>query len=263
MKHLAARDIPASRSRAGSAKQSRLQSLHGTTGIILAGGLGSRLRPAVSDRPKPIALVNGRPFLDYQISQLGAAGIQEVILCVGYEAQTIVETFGASQHGVSLRYLRDWPLRGTGGALRSVLSVANAARLLVVNGDSYSNVDLTAFAERHAAADGARCTMMLSWREDRSACGGVDLDDEGRITAFREKQQGAGPGHVNAGMYLLDRTVLAEIPANRVISLERQVLPKLVGQGLYGWVNSEEFIDIGTPENYRRAQTFMAEDYAS
>lgn len=261
MKHLATRDNPATRSR-GAAPRTGSNPLHAVTGVILAGGLGSRLRPAVSDRPKPIAAINGRPFLDYQVAQLAAAGIREAILCVGYQAQAIVEALGPTQHGVNLRYLRDWPLRGTGGALRNVLSVVNASRLLVVNGDSYSTADLQRFAAAHAKAPDARCTMLLSWRDDRSDCGGVTIDDDNRITAFHEKRADAGPGYVNAGAYLLDRTVLAEIPANRVVSLERQVLPNLVGHGLYGWVDDAPFIDIGTPENYRRAQRFMSKDAA-
>jgi NDP-sugar pyrophosphorylase family protein len=104
--------------------------------------------------------------------------------------------------------------------------------------------------------------MLLSWRDDRDAFGGVTLDDERRVTAFKEKQEGIGPGYVNAGVYIFERATLAEIPQNRVVSLERDVLPKMIGRGLCGWVDEAAFIDIGTPDSYRRAHSFLREDAA-
>lgn len=233
-----------------------------TTAVILAGGLGTRLKAAVSDCPKPLARINGRPFLDYQIAQLARAGVREIVLCVGYGAQEIVAMLGGDCHGVRLRYVRDWPLRGTGGALRNVLPAVSSAQVLVVNGDSYSAADLGRFAVAHVANPAAKCSMLLSWREDREAYGGVALGDDGSITAFHEKQDGIGPGYVNAGVYLFQRLALAEIRRDRVVSLERDVLPRMIGRGLRGWVDEAAFIDIGTPENYRRAHAFLREDAA-
>lgn len=234
-----------------------------TTAVILAGGLGTRLRTAVSDRPKPMAQINGRPFLDYQVAQLAAAGLADILICVGYDAQSIVDTMGPSRHGARLRYLRDWPLRGTGGALRNAIAAIDSPSVMVVNGDSYSNADFPRFFAGHAANRNARCSLLLAWCEDRETFGGVELGDDGCITAFREKQPGIGPGYVNAGAYLFDRAVLAAIPADRVVSLERQVLPQLVGRGLYGWPDEAGFIDIGTPETYCRAHAFLRKDAAA
>ncbi|MEZ5666635.1 MAG: nucleotidyltransferase family protein [Alphaproteobacteria bacterium] len=234
-----------------------------TTAIILAGGYGTRLKSAVSDRPKPLAEINGRPFLDYQIAHLARAGIRDVLLCVGYGAQMIVEKMGASCHGARLRYIRDWPLRGTGGALRQALPALEASTVLVLNGDSFSGADLRKLVEAHATRPNTQATMLLAWREDREAFGGVTLDDAGQIVAFREKQAGIGPGYVNAGAYVFSRSVLAGIPADRVVSLERDVLPAMVGKGLAGWVDEAAFLDIGTPENYFRAHSFLREDAAA
>ena len=253
------------------------------TAVILAGGLGTRLRAAVGDCPKPLAPINGRPFLDYQIAHLARAGFNDIILCVGYGAQDIVDALGAQLHGARLRYVRDWPLRGTGGALRNVLPALASPQVLVVNGDSYSTADLGAFAAAHAAGRPvAKCTMLLSWRDDRDAFGGVTIGDWGSgdreprrgllppspipqplvpipITAFHEKQQGIGPGYVNAGVYMFERATLAEIKQDRVVSLERDVLPRMIGRGLAGWVDAAAFIDIGTPDSYRRAHTVLRE----
>jgi D-glycero-alpha-D-manno-heptose 1-phosphate guanylyltransferase len=239
---------------------SKRQPFDGISAVILAGGLGTRLKAAVGDRPKPLAQINGRPFLDYQIAQLGRAGLADVLICVGFDAQSIVDTMGAARHGVRLRYLRDWPLRGTGGALRQSVAAIDSQTMLVVNGDSYSNADLGRFATGHARNPKARCSMLLSWRDDRADFGGVTLADDGRVTAFQEKQPGIGAGYVNAGIYLFDRTVLAGIPADRVVSLERQVLPGMVGRTLYGWPDEASFIDIGTPESYCRAHSFLRPD---
>ena len=233
-----------------------------TTAVILAGGLGTRLKSTVGDCPKPLAPINGRPFLDYQIAQLARAGLTEIVLCVGYGAQDIVDALGGQCHGARLRYVRDWPLRGTGGALRNVLPALSTQSVLVVNGDSYSAADLSAFATAHAANPAAKCSMLLAWREDRDAYGGVTLAEDRRITAFHEKRDGIGAGYVNAGVYLFQRPTLAEIPQDRVVSLERDTLPKMIGRGLWGWVDAAEFVDIGTPDNYRRAHAFLREDAA-
>ena len=231
--------------------------IESVTAIILAGGLGTRLRATVGDRPKPLALINGRPFLDYQVAQLAQAGLREVLICVGYDSQSVVDAMGATCHGVRLRYLRDWPLRGTGGALRGAIVALNAPTVMVLNGDSYSNADLPRLVAGHVANREAQCTMLLSWIEDRAAFGGVTLTKDGRISAFQEKQPDIGAGYVNAGVYLFERSALAAIPADRVVSLERDVLPGLAGRGLYGWADEAAFIDIGTPESYCRAHAFL------
>ncbi|MGF1623386.1 MAG: sugar phosphate nucleotidyltransferase [Alphaproteobacteria bacterium] len=236
---------------------SKRHPIESVTAIILAGGLGTRLRATVGNRPKPLAQINGRPFLDYQVAQLARAGVGEVMICVGYDAQSVVDAMGATCHGARLRYLRDWPLRGTGGALRSAIATLNAPTVMVLNGDSYSNADLPRLVAGHAANRKAQCTMLLAWCDDRSAFGGATLDEEGRIAAFQEKQPGIGPGYVNAGVYLFERSALAAIRPERTVSLEREVLPGLVGHGLYGWPDEAAFIDIGTPESYCRAHAFL------
>lgn len=258
-------------SRSGSTKRSAARDTDGAaqnpfagiSAVILAGGLGTRLKSTVGDRPKPLAQINGRPFLDYQVAQLARAGISDVLICVGYEAQAIVDMMGASAHGASLRYLRDWPLRGTGGAVGAATAAINSATVLVLNGDSYSNADLAAFAGSHAGNPKAQCTMLLTEREDRADFGGVSLGENGQITEFMEKQPDIGPGYVNAGAYLFDRVALTEVPADRVVSLEREVLPGLIGKGLFGWADPAAFIDIGTPESYFRAHAFLRDGAAT
>lgn len=220
--------------------------------IILAGGEGTRLREVVSDVPKPMAPVAGKPFLEYLILQLKQGGIREIILSTGYKRETVKAYFGTGERwGVRISYSEEeFPL-GTGGALRkaSVLPDApDAGPVLVLNGDSFLEIDLRALAAFHAGKN-ARATMGLVFLEDTSRYGRVETDSAGQVIAFAEKSAGS-PGRINGGVYVFGRDILASIPEGKV-SLETEVLPLLVGRGLYGMETKGFFRDIGIPHDYR------------
>lgn len=232
-----------------------------STALVLAGGRGTRLQPVVGDRPKPLAQVGDRPFLSRLLDQLAAAGIERTVLCVGYLADQVERACGSQHDGMQLVYSREAAPLGTAGALRHALPMVEGDHVLVLNGDSYCDLELQQFAcwaaARHRAAlvavrvpDVARYGVVIQGRA---------LEGGGRLVAgFREKDFRSGPGLVNAGVYCLHRGVLEALPAGVPLALERDVLPDLLASGLAAWPSSAPFLDIGTPESYAAADAFFA-----
>jgi D-glycero-alpha-D-manno-heptose 1-phosphate guanylyltransferase len=232
--------------------------LAGTTAVILAGGKGTRLSGTVDDRPKVLAAVNGKPFLSYLLGQLKAAGIRRVVLCTGYMGDMIRESFGIEYDGMALAYSHESIPLGTGGALRLALPLSDSDPVLVMNGDSYCQVDLEAFFLWRRERDIPNA-MVLTFLDDVARFGSVDMDGRNRITRFREKTEEISRGFINAGIYLLGKKAISRIPADRPVSLEREIFPALVEEGIGGFQSRGRFIDIGTPESYRGAEAFFAD----
>lgn len=237
---------------------SRTRGISGTTAVVLAGGLGTRLRAEVPDLPKVLAPVNGRPFLAYLLDRIASAGIRRAVICVGYRSRQVMEAFGEAYGPgrLELRYSVDARLLGTGGALRGALPYLDSDPVLVMNGDSYAEADLDRFYAGHMAS-GSRGTILLVHAADAARYGRVATDAAGVVTGFFEKTRGDGPGWINAGVYLLDRALIASVPEGQVVSLERDLFPHWVGAGLRGFRSPGGFIDIGTPASYRRAAAFL------
>ncbi len=235
-----------------------LQDLSGATGVILAGGLGTRLRPVVADRPKVLAPVLGRPFLAYLLDQVATAGLRDVVLCTGYLGEEVRIAFGDAHGHVRLAYSRESSPLGTAGALRAALPLVSTDTMLVLNGDSYCEADFRALEAFHRAS-GAVATIGLVQVADTRRYGRVQTDAAGRVLGFEEKGTAAGPGWINAGLYLLERRLVQSIPAKGPVSLEREVFPAWIGRGLHGHRSEGRFIDIGTPESYAAAEAFFAD----
>lgn len=230
--------------------------LTAVTAVILAGGLGTRLRSVVADRPKVLAEVRGRPFLAYLLDQLTAAGVSDVVVCTGYLGDQLEAAFYDSYRGASLRYCREPLPLGTAGALRLALPMVQSDPVLVMNGDSFCHADLNDFCHWHQAR-GARATLLLTEVPDTRRYGRVFVDAHGRVRRFEEKGDAAGPGRINAGIYLLTQEVLRAIPTDAAVSLESEVLPAWIGRGLYAYPTNGAFLDIGTSEAYARAEQFF------
>jgi NDP-sugar pyrophosphorylase family protein len=225
------------------------------TAVILAGGVGSRLKSVVSDRPKGLAEVNGRPFLAFLLDQLRGAGAARVVFSTGFLAPQIEEAFGDEFHGMRIGYSHETTPLGTGGGLRRAADTVASSTLLVLNGDSYCEVDLTAFLTD--ALRGRSPAIVLSRQLDTSRFGRVEHGPDGRIDSFREKGESPGAGWINAGIYALPRELVLAIPTGRPVSLEREVFPVWIGQGLRAFPSTGRFLDIGTPESYREASDFF------
>ena len=228
---------------------------------MLVGGLGTRLRKSVPDRPKALADVAGRPFLSYALDRLAEAGITRVVLCTGYRGEQIQQTFGATYATMRLRYSRESTPLGTAGALRHALPLLDAEVVLAMNGDALWKLDLEAFWQWHVRR-GASASIVLARAADTSRYGRVQVYRLGRVQAFEEKSAlrvgtTGGLGWINAGAYLLHRQVIERIPDGRPVSIEREIFPTLVGRGLYGYRSRGRFLDIGTPESYRMAERFV------
>lgn len=228
------------------------------TAAILAGGLGTRLRPAIADRPKVLALVHGRPYLSYLLEQLADAAVRQVVLLTGYLAEKVRSAFGDSYAGLHLTYSSEPSPLGTAGALRQALPYLLSPSILLLNGDSYCATSLTDFHDFHQRRS-ADISLVLTRLKDCSRFGRVQIAPEGRVICFEEKTQAGGAGWINAGIYLIQRELVEEIPLGRPLSLERDLFPAWVGcKRFCGFVCGGRFLDIGTPESYAQTQTFFA-----
>jgi mannose-1-phosphate guanylyltransferase len=222
--------------------------------LVLAGGEGTRLRPLTLTTPKPVLPLAGRPFLSFMLDWLHGHGVDEAILSLGFLSDAVHAVLGDIQSGMRLRYVHEDEPLGTAGPIRLAADEGILAdRFLVLNGDVLTDMDLTAEMEQHERT-GAAGTLALIEVDDVSSYGVVSTDDEGKVLEFREKAPGPAPtNRINAGAYVIEKSVVDLIPAGRAVSFEREVFPQMVGRGLYGWAADGYWIDIGTPERYLEA----------
>lgn len=222
--------------------------------IVLAGGLGTRLRAAVPDLPKPMAPVNGRPFLEHLLDYWTAQGVTRFILSVGYKHEAISGHFGAELRGVAISYAVESQPLGTGGGLLLALgSLTAPGPFLVVNGDTYFEVALGTLREFHAARR-ADATLSLFRSPQRGRYTGLRLGASGEVLSLNAGEMG---GLANGGVYLMERALLDGGPWRTGLScsLEDDILPDALraGRRVFGREFSGPFIDIGVPEDYARA----------
>jgi NDP-sugar pyrophosphorylase family protein len=233
-----------------------MKNLSNITAAILAGASATQLRLALPGRPKVLAEVGGRPFIAYLLDQLAAVGIQEVVLCTDYLGHQVKEVLGQTYGPLSLIYSQESSPLGTGGALRLALPLFLTDQVLILNGDSFSDANLRTLALIHRLRS-AKATILLVEVSDNGRFGWVNADAGGAIQEFLEKGRKRGPGWINAGIYLIDRSLLRTIPPNQKVSLEQKSFPAWVGQGLHGFQSHGRFVDIGTPESFALAQEFF------
>jgi len=230
-----------------------------TDAIILCGGAGLRLRSVTGEAPKSLASIGGRPFLDILLSQLRRHGFQHVILAIGYQRDLIRSYFDNRAIDLSLEYSIETTPLGTGGALRNAVDFVKSESVLIMNGDSYTDADLSGFMAdyRETRADLSALVVPTDGRVD---CGLVSVDTSGRVLGFKEKQSTTGMQYVNAGIYVVAKRMLYEIPPNQRVSLEEELFPLLLAKGknIRAFHHSGRCIDIGTPERYLNAQEALA-----
>ena len=228
--------------------------------LILAGGRGTRLRPLTVYTPKPIVPVVNRPFLLYQLDVLRRADITDITLSLSYQPDKIVQILGnGSEFGVNLRYITEPDPMGTGGAYKFA---ADAIRdtTVVFNGDILTNLDITKVIEAHRSKQ-SDAMITLAHVPDPSRYGVVQLDDEGRVKRFEEKPgpedlAALGTDTINAGIYVLEPSILDLVPKDTTRSFEYEIFPDILERGLpfHGYVIEDAYwIDIGTPASYLQA----------
>ena len=224
--------------------------------VVLAGGKGTRLRSVVSDLPKCMAPVAGRPFLAWLLDDLREAGFDHIILSLGYKHEAVEAWVATRPDRDSITCVVEEEPLGTGGGVRLALRQAREDTVFILNGDTFFGVDYPAMQAFHRQS-GAQATLALKPLRDFDRYGEVTLDGEGRITAFREKRPCA-EGLINGGVYLLQREALAEMPDR--FSLEKDYFePQAESAGLAGFRSEGYFIDIGIPADYARAQRDFAD----
>lgn len=232
--------------------------MENTKAVLLVGGLGTRLRSVVPSAPKPMAYVGDRPFLELLIRQLQSQGIRRMVMCTGYLAEQIEEEFGDG-HGlnVEIEYSKEPAPLGTAGALKLAQPcLRETSDFLVLNGDSFLEVDferLWRFHRQH----GGLVSMAVVPVPNAQRYGTVRVARGGRVEGFAEKTASSAPGLVNAGVYLFRTSIFDHIPDGPA-SLEKDVFPAILDEGVFALEQEGIFIDIGTPEDYARAQVIRA-----
>jgi len=218
--------------------------------LILAGGLGSRLGSMVTEVPKPLLLVGERPFLEYQILQLRRHNLTNIILCIGYLGEKIRQYFqNGDRWGVNITYSEEKEALGTGGAIKLAERLVKDDYFLVLNGDSYFNIDLGELIDFHIRQC-ALATLALLEIEKPERYGLVEIDKNFGIVDFKEKGQAAKSNLINGGIYVFERGVFDFIPPGKS-SLEKDLFPELIGKRFYGRPHTAYFIDIGIPQACR------------
>jgi D-glycero-alpha-D-manno-heptose 1-phosphate guanylyltransferase len=220
--------------------------------IVLAGGLGTRLAALLPELPKAMAPVNGSPFLEILLRHLAACGCTRAILSVGYRRETIQQHFGSQFEGIAMEYAIEEKQLGTGGGIRRSLSMVQEDAALVLNGDTFLDADYAAMMQTHLR-DGGVMTMAVTPQADVGRYGGVVIRSD-RVVGFEEKGK-SGPGWINAGAYVLNRDHAWPSELGEAFSFEKDFLVPYIAQLAPITYRVEGFfLDIGVPEDYRRAQ---------
>jgi D-glycero-alpha-D-manno-heptose 1-phosphate guanylyltransferase len=219
--------------------------------IILAGGRGTRLQGIVDDLPKPMAPVNGKPFLSYVLAWLSKFPISKIIISTGYRSQAVSDYFGASFSGIDIDYAVEETALGTGGAIMLAIKKANDSDVAVINGDTFFPVDIDKLFRFHAGGNKS-LTIALKPMQDFSRYGSVECGG-GSIIKFNEKSYCAG-GLINGGIYVIKKSFMHSLNLPGVFSFEKDLLEKQASaSNLSYMIFDDAFIDIGTPEDYYRA----------
>ncbi len=224
--------------------------------VVLVGGEGTRLRPLTAHVPKPALTLVDRPFLAYVVEWLAGHGVDEIVLACGFLPDVLRAELGEHEHeGVRLTYVVEPEPRGTAGAIRfaaDALGDRLGDRFLALNGDVLADLDLSALLRSHEQRR-ARASIALYQVDDASHYGLVTTGPDGAVAEFREKTGEVAPGAINAGAYVLERSLLELIPPGEQVSIEREIFPQLIGAGLYALPLDGYWMDFGTPDRYLQA----------
>lgn len=217
--------------------------------LILAGGKGTRLAPVIGETPKVMVDIGGKPFLTYLLEQLKRQGIRDICLAVGYQWRAIRDYYqDGTNLGLTLRYSIESEPLGTGGAIKKAAAQLSQV-FLVLNGDSYVEIDFRALIKFHQSM-GAAVSLAVTECHYPDRYGVVTVARDGRITSFSEKPRSTGPATINAGVYVINREFAEAMPDGIPLSFEKEVLPQRTSAGLFALKVDGFFVDIGTPAFY-------------
>jgi len=222
-----------------------------TSAILLVGGMGTRLMPLTSKTPKPMLQVAGVPFTEHQIRKAAQAGISEIVLATSYKAELFEPYFGnGEKFGIKIKYAVEKTALGTGGGIRNAAALLDDCdQVVIFNGDVLSSHDLPAQIQFHIN-NKADVTLYLTKVTDARAYGCVELSADNQVKSFLEKMENPVSNLINAGCYIFNRKIINQIPANKVVSVERDTFPSFLSSGVkvYGYLDNSYWLDIGNPE---------------
>ena len=219
--------------------------------VILCGGMGTRLQPILPDRPKGLAPILGRPFMDILIDELIRQGFRRAVLCVGYMRELIIRQY-QRREGIEIAFSEETKQLGTGGAIKNALGQISTETFIVLNGDSFCEVNLNAVAQFHCNRKASATVVLSPSDSNRSDAGVVSLGEYERIESFEEKKVSSAKPYINAGIYVFRKRLWTQVQAD-TFSLERDYLPLLINEkNVFGYTVYNPVCDIGTPERYRR-----------
>ena len=222
-----------------------------TSAILLVGGMGTRLMPLTSKTPKPMLQVAGVPFTEHQIRKAAQAGISEIVLATSYQAELFEPYFGdGRKFGIKIKYAVEESALGTGGGIRNAAALLDDCdQVVIFNGDVLSGHDLSAQIQFHIN-NKAEVTLYLTKVTDARAYGCVELSQDNQVKSFLEKMENPVSNLINAGCYIFNRKIIDQIPANKVVSVERDTFPNLLSTGVKvcGYLDNSYWLDIGNPE---------------
>ncbi|MBU2044110.1 MAG: NTP transferase domain-containing protein [Candidatus Omnitrophica bacterium] len=217
--------------------------------VILCGGKGERLQSVLADKPKVLADINGKPFLDLLITNLKRFSFKRFILSVGYKREEVIEYFKDREDIV---FSEEESALGTGGGLKKAEKLVTSDLFLAINGDSFCDLDFNKVFNFHQSKK-AFTTLVLVKARESGDCGIVTLDDFGQIKDFSERADSQKQGFMNAGIYFMEKTIFSYMPKG-IFSLEYDLFPKLKNKNCFGYVTEQQLVDIGTPERYEQAK---------
>jgi len=221
--------------------------------IILAGGLGTRLRAEVADIPKVLADVNGKPFIFYLLDNLISQGFKKIILATGYKHEMIQQVIGNHYKSLQVNYVVESKPMGTGGAIKNAISYVSSANILIINGDTFYPVSLNKLFESHLKSR-AQLSLALKPMHDFSRYGAVEVNKINRIIGFLEKKYYL-KGLINGGTYLINKEWYSQIITTDIFSFETHILEEYYSENIFcGFIFNDYFVDIGIPEDYLKAK---------
>lgn len=227
--------------------------------IILAGGQGTRLREVIKDVPKPMAKINNVPFLDILISKLETCPkINKIILAIGYKSEKITDYYTNSSCKKDIHFSIEQSPLGTGGALKKAFPLTNTENILVLNGDSFLDINLDDFTDFHRTKK-SKLSIAIKEKNDASRYGKIILSKSNKIIYFQEKANTPSAGFINAGIYIFNREIFTSFPNKETFSLENDFFSALAQNFSFGFPCNKTFIDIGTKNSYHNAQKILSE----
>ncbi len=224
--------------------------------VILCGGLGKRLRSVVGNSQKVMAQVGDKPFLDLILAYLKKQGFRRIILCTGFQGDLVKKYYMQNSQGLDIIFSPEKKPLGTGGAIKNAVKKIKSKLFIAMNGDSFCPLNMKTFIQFHQKHH-ALATIAVFKLKKNVDSGSITMDRQKNIVRFDEKKATAGEQFVNAGMYCFDHAIFKYLPNNKEFSMEYDGFPALVGNSFYGFPTKEEFLDIGTPERYDKAQKLL------